>query len=204
MQNNRVRRTQEDRRDEAERRMLEAGARLVAERGLDGLTLKDVGEAAGYSRGLPAHHFGSTEQFQEILVNFVCESYADGFDLRLSQPGLGSFVEIVKSLFSRLDDPLYLCAARIVLSDLSGGMKRSPKIAKVRTETSRALVMHLREGIVRGEVRSTLKPEMAMTIILTGVCAVLELWLSDRSLDIVAAGEEFLAIMLHGLKANSD
>ena len=140
----------------------------------------------------------------EVACKEWNEIDADGFDLRLSQPGLGSFVEIVKSLFSRLDDPLYLCAARIVLSDLSGGMKRSPKIAKVRTETSRALVMHLREGIVRGEVRSTLKPEMAMTIILTGVCAVLELWLSDRSLDIVAAGEEFLAIMLHGLKANSD
>ena len=52
-------RTQSDRRDTAEARILDAALRIVAERGTDGMTLAEVGEAAGYSRGLPAHYFGS-------------------------------------------------------------------------------------------------------------------------------------------------
>ena len=47
------RRSQAQRRDEAERRLLSAAVRLVGERGLERITLAEVGEAAGYSRGLP-------------------------------------------------------------------------------------------------------------------------------------------------------
>jgi AcrR family transcriptional regulator len=53
------RRSQAGRRDEAEQRLLAAAVRLVAEQGLERITLADVGAAAGYSRGLPAHYFGS-------------------------------------------------------------------------------------------------------------------------------------------------
>jgi len=53
------RRTQAARREEAERRLLEAALGVVARRGSVRMTLAEVGEAAGYSRGLPAHRFGS-------------------------------------------------------------------------------------------------------------------------------------------------
>jgi AcrR family transcriptional regulator len=52
------RRTQEERRVEAERRLLRAAAELVGEIGPARLTLANVGERAGYSRGLATHHFG--------------------------------------------------------------------------------------------------------------------------------------------------
>lgn len=51
------RRTQVERRDEAERRILEAAALIVAENGLEAITLAEAGERAGYSRGLPSHYF---------------------------------------------------------------------------------------------------------------------------------------------------
>ncbi|MFZ4685441.1 MAG: TetR family transcriptional regulator, partial [Hyphomonadaceae bacterium] len=53
------RQTQAARRETAERAILEAAKRIVAERGLDELTLNEAGEAAGYSRALPAHYFGT-------------------------------------------------------------------------------------------------------------------------------------------------
>jgi AcrR family transcriptional regulator len=37
--------------------MVRAAIELIAERGLDGLTLQEVGERAGFSRALPAKHF---------------------------------------------------------------------------------------------------------------------------------------------------
>jgi AcrR family transcriptional regulator len=54
-----LRRTQATRRQESDRRMLRAAARLFAERGVSGTSLADVGLAAGYSRGLPVERFSN-------------------------------------------------------------------------------------------------------------------------------------------------
>ena len=66
-----TRRSQDQRRGEAEQRMLDAGVRLLALNGPEKLTLTEVGKSAGYSRGLPAHHFGSREQFLKALASHV-------------------------------------------------------------------------------------------------------------------------------------
>jgi AcrR family transcriptional regulator len=62
------RRSQADRRAEAERALLDAAMRLFAERGVEGTSLADIGEAAGYSRGLANHHFGSRAGLVERLA----------------------------------------------------------------------------------------------------------------------------------------
>jgi AcrR family transcriptional regulator len=54
-----ARRTQLERREEAERGLLVAAAEVIAERGISGASLSVIGERAGTSRGLPTHHFGS-------------------------------------------------------------------------------------------------------------------------------------------------
>lgn len=59
---NAKRRTQAERREEAEGKLLRAAIELLATRGYDGFTLAEVGKAAGYSRGLPAHYFGCKEE----------------------------------------------------------------------------------------------------------------------------------------------
>jgi AcrR family transcriptional regulator len=53
------RRTQAERTDEARTALVDAAIELIAERGLAGVTLSDVGARAGYSRGLAVYHFGS-------------------------------------------------------------------------------------------------------------------------------------------------
>lgn len=70
------RRTQTERREEAETRLLQAAIALLAERGYDGFTLAEVGEAAGYSRGLPAHYFGRKEDLLAAAAQFVVDAYA--------------------------------------------------------------------------------------------------------------------------------
>ncbi|CAN0427695.1 unnamed protein product, partial [Phaeothamnion confervicola] len=65
------RRTQTERREEAERRLLDAALAIVARTGTVRLTLAEVGEAAGYSRGLPAHRFGSKAGLLRALVAHI-------------------------------------------------------------------------------------------------------------------------------------
>jgi AcrR family transcriptional regulator len=61
-------RTQEERRHDAEEALLDAAATLFARRGIDQTSLAEVGEEAGYSRGLVNHHFGSKAALVERLA----------------------------------------------------------------------------------------------------------------------------------------
>ncbi|MFD8128576.1 helix-turn-helix domain-containing protein [Streptomyces mirabilis] len=69
------RRSQEDRRAEAERRLLEAAAELIGEIGTSRVTLAAIGERAGYSRGLVTHHFGSKSALMQRLVDVVTAEF---------------------------------------------------------------------------------------------------------------------------------
>ncbi|GAB3673657.1 TetR/AcrR family transcriptional regulator [Salinisphaera aquimarina] len=63
------RRTQAERTEESTRRLIEAAIDLILERGCRGTTLKDVGERAGYSRGLANYRFGSKDGlFLEVVL----------------------------------------------------------------------------------------------------------------------------------------
>lgn len=70
-------RTQAERTAESDARMLDTAVRLIVERGADGMTLKDVGELAGYSRGLAGHRFGSKTGLFSTLVRSVGEDWLE-------------------------------------------------------------------------------------------------------------------------------
>ncbi len=70
-----LRRTHAERTDLSDRRMLEAAIALIIERGTDKTTLKDVGEQAGYSRGLAGYRFGSKAGLFEFIVRSVSEQW---------------------------------------------------------------------------------------------------------------------------------
>ena len=63
--------TQSERTDLSDSRMLEAAVKLIVERGTDKTTLKDVGELAGYSRGLAGYRFGSKSGLFEFIVRAI-------------------------------------------------------------------------------------------------------------------------------------
>ena len=63
---------QSKKREDAENRLIVATIELLSEKGHDGFSLADVGERAGYSRSLPAHHFGT----RRALVRRVIVSIA--------------------------------------------------------------------------------------------------------------------------------
>lgn len=61
-------RTQAARRDESERRLIEATVELVAREGVAAATFDRIGRHAGYSRGLASHKFGSKEGLVRALI----------------------------------------------------------------------------------------------------------------------------------------
>ncbi len=66
-----------ERTDRSDRLMLEAAIQLIVQRGTDKTTLKEVGEQAGYSRGLAGYRFGSKAGLFEFIVRAVGEQWLE-------------------------------------------------------------------------------------------------------------------------------
>ncbi len=63
--------TQAERTALSDQRMFEASISLIIDRGTQKTTLKDIGERAGYSRGLANYRFGSKEALlNELFIHF--------------------------------------------------------------------------------------------------------------------------------------
>jgi AcrR family transcriptional regulator len=93
-----ARRSQRERRAESERRLIQAAAELIAERGIQNTSLVDIGKRAGCSHALVTHLFGSKMSLVERLNDAADEYYADraaavvgastGFDTLVAVAGL--------------------------------------------------------------------------------------------------------------------
>ena len=72
------RRTQAERTALSDQRMFDAAIRLIMDRGTQKTTLKDIGEMAGYSRGLANYRFGSKDGLMlELFARFDERSTAE-------------------------------------------------------------------------------------------------------------------------------
>ncbi len=87
-----------ERTDRSDRRMLQAAVELIVERGTDKTTLKDVGERAGYSRGLAGYRFGSKPGLYEFIIRSVGETWlADLTSATAGKVGIEAIAEAVKA-----------------------------------------------------------------------------------------------------------
>jgi len=91
-----LRRTQSDRREVAEGALLQAALSLIASRGVKGTTLAEVGEAAGYSRGIAAHYFKTKDGLPAGYREIRSRAYASLLAAKKAKPGLETIVQIVE------------------------------------------------------------------------------------------------------------
>ncbi|MBO9642231.1 MAG: TetR/AcrR family transcriptional regulator [Pseudacidovorax sp.] len=183
-----ARMTQAERRALAERRILDAALELVARRGSVRMTLAEVGEAAGYSRGLPAHRFGSkTGLLQRVVLNIGARFEARRLALPQHRPGLDAVRSLVSTYFVR-DDTRWIETRALLVMMTEGFMEDSelnPYIGEyIRSSISR-LEQHIRDGIALGEIRADIDPTTAATLLLGALRGVLHqrLVLGDLRLD---------------------
>src|SRR5690349_12395535 len=95
-----TRRTQKQRREEAEAALLGAAVELVDEQGVSALTLARVGERAGYSRGLVTHYFGSKQALVERLAQTAQAGFVPGLDGL--PPGLDRLLRLIDGYVGEL------------------------------------------------------------------------------------------------------
>ena len=79
------RRTQAERRDESEQRLLAAAAALIEAEGFAAVTFDRVGALAGYSRGLAGQKFGSKDGLVRAVIAFIQQRLRELIDPRVER-----------------------------------------------------------------------------------------------------------------------
>jgi len=193
-----LRRTQAERREEAERRLLDAALTVVARRGSVRMTLAEVGEAAGYSRGLPAHRFGSKAGLLRALAGHIGELFRSQREAGPQRaPGLDAIRGSVSVYFSRTDQSWTSTRALLVMMT-EGFMEGSELRENVMAYNRSALSFfehHIRIGVESGEIAAEADPKTTAVILLGAMRGVMLQWLSDNEIDLIRVRDRMLAIV---------
>lgn len=108
-------RTQVERRAAAETALLAAAAELIAEQGVVETSLAQIGERAGYSRGLANHHFGSKAELIEQLAHRTQTAFTDSLGADDARTGREGIVNLVGAYLGHFDAPTAESRAMLVM-----------------------------------------------------------------------------------------
>jgi AcrR family transcriptional regulator len=196
------RRSHAVRRDEAEQRLLAAAVRLVAEQGLERLTLASVGEAAGYSRGLPAHYFGSRAGLIVSLARHLVESFGHALSRTEHHgPGLSRLLGTAAYYFdSARKEPTGTRALFVLLGDALSNPLIRDQIAALNARSAKAFEVNLRAGVAAGEVRPEVDPAAQGFLVLSALRGAVGQWLlAPDAIDLASVRDEFIAALQRSL-----
>jgi len=196
------RRSQAERRDEAEQRLLAAAVQLVAERGLERITLADVGLAAGYSRGLPAHYFGGKSGMVVTLAAHLIEGFGRALDrVERHGPGLPRLLGTVAFYFdSARKDALRTRALFVLMGDgLSNDLIRD-QLGELNARSARTFEINVRAAIDAGEARADIDAKSMGVLILASLRGAVGQWLlAPADIDLSAVRDAFVDALTRSL-----
>ncbi len=160
-----ARRTQQERRDQAETALLTAAAELVVEQGVRSLTLARVGERAGYSRGIVTHHFGAKQALVERLARATQAGFVPG--LEDLPPGLDRLLRLIDGYLGELGRIGVFNQAFLLLWAESATQPELAPIFRERDAAFRAdLAEDVHAGIEAGTIEASVRAdEVAIAVV---------------------------------------
>jgi AcrR family transcriptional regulator len=198
------RKTQGERRGEAEQRLIEAAAAMVSEAGPAKVTVANVGERAGYSRGLVSHHFGSKRALMQRLVESVTYQFREAlFDQQQSSDALTELRTLVDIYFDVVSDLQPINRARLVLwadavANPSDDIR--PAMVNADQEFREEIEKRLHQAIATSQVPPNVNAHGLATVIIAMLRGVALQSLIDHDIDLAAARFEIEQLLLTRLQ----
>jgi AcrR family transcriptional regulator len=202
-----VRRTQEERRAEAERRLVAAAAELVGELGPSRVTLANVGERAGYSRGLATHHFGSKGALMQRLVDAVTHQFREALiEQTTSDSPIDELRALIDIYFSVMAELKPVNRARLVLwaeAVTTPSDDIRPAMVSADREFREEIEKRIRLAVAAGQFPDSVEPQGLATVIIAMLRGVAMQALIDEQVDLGAARTEIERLLTHRLQNGS-
>lgn len=196
-------RTQEVRRAEAEHRLITAAAEMVGEVGPANVTLANVGQRAGYSRGLATHHFGSKGALMQRLVEAVTHQFRDAmFDQGESDDPLAELRALIDIYFDVVADMQPVNRARLVLwADAVANPAEDTRALMVAAdrEFREGIEKRIEVAVATGQVPDSVHPHGLATVVVAMLRGVALQALIDDDVDLDAARHEIESLLIQRL-----
>ncbi|SDO63335.1 transcriptional regulator, TetR family [Lutimaribacter pacificus] len=160
------RRTQVERREEAESLLIAAATKLISIKGFSGFSLAEVGDLAGYSRGLAGHHFGTKENLQIRVAEYIFgETFNEMAALVGHKPRGIPFIEALLEYCVKAAETERAKALTMLLSEAQMNEKLYAIIMRFHQRALRNLEYEIQQGKVEGNIREDANSKMQAAII---------------------------------------
>ena len=176
------RRTQQERTEESDRRLLTAAMRLIGERGYRGTSLAAIGEASGYSRGLVTERFGSKQGLLWELVKRMLRVYRHEGRAHSSPQriGLDELCDMVDNHRRALSSEVSMRAFYALMFEALGPTPDLQTEFRTLHKSFRAdIARMLRTGIETGGVRADIDVEAQAVLVLGTLRGIAFQWLLE-------------------------
>jgi AcrR family transcriptional regulator len=197
-----TRRTQAERRAESERRIIAAAIVAFARKGSTQTSLAEIGKAAGYSRGLPAHLFGNKSN----LIVCVAQSlmlFPQQNTLFAIKPdgGIAEMLEMLRQSFVIAAAEPEIARGFLVLwsEALAADVRtHSPELHAMLQTVDHAARLRLRKFLrnarARGKLRKEVNIETQPALIIGSLLGILWQWtISPSRIDLLKLAEGYIA-----------
>ena len=188
------RRTQEQRREASEQRMLEAALALVAEKGTFRVTLAEIGERAGYSRGLPAARFGNKAKLLAALANYIGDRFSEHNKYR-SEPGLPAIEALIRAYFTRKDWTATRALIVMMAESALGDSELQPMMAAYNRDSHRYVTHHIKLAQQAGQARADVDAKTLGVVILSTFRGAMLQGLNDPDMALGKVRDEVIALV---------
>ena len=142
--------------------MLEAAIALLVQHGTAGTTLKALGEAAGYSRGLVTYRFGSKAGLFAYVMKSVSERWLGELDRAVLGKDGREAIETAADTYYQfvLDCPGHIRAMQILIyAAASPGSELSEAVTRLYARQQQQIAAWVRSGQLQGKIGSQVDPE---------------------------------------------
>lgn len=177
-----LRRTQVERKEISDAKMLEAAVALIVEHGAGQVTLKDVGEKAGYSRGLAGYRFGNKAGLFEFVLRSVGDDWLSELT-RVTKDKQG-YPAIAAALDAHIkfcqDAPVHVEAFyRLWFESLASESQLKKVILGIHKRRRTDVVFWIEQGIESGTVASNIDPQLIADQFTASVSGIVYHWMCD-------------------------
>ena len=179
--------------------IIEAAARVFAERGFHGATTQDIANVLGIKQASLYYYFSSKETALELVCLKGVEGFFDAAKAIAARPesSIKRLTLLIKSHLSPLvDRPDFV---RVFLNERQHLPRESRRrIGRWSRGLERIFEDVITEGIKKGEFRADLDARLA-TLAILGMCNAASNWHRKESPDITRAAAEFAQLAISGM-----
>ena len=184
----------------SDKKLIQAALELIAESGIEKVTLRSIGERAGYSRGLVNYRFGTKEALLREATRRLVDYWAEDVppDVASTTTSLGALQHFITHTRASVERSLESRAYYSLVYAALGPMPELKEdLARVHGEIKRRLASWIRSGIGSGEIRAEASPESAAAWVYAAARGIAFQWFIDpASIDL----EQTYAGLSHGVQ----